>query len=301
MPGDGLHSIPHPVWDSRRLWSLADMINFYLSSFLHSWDDLSRVLSMARIYADRSNGEVADKQHESIKISVDRVIKECTTLNLTEATTACWQIEHMFQCRAFEKYEWSDLARALDRLHGDMSVALAMESFYHYPADEALALRSIPADWETVLGSFPSTRREIECGTDCYALRDYSGCVFHMMRVAEFGLRTIAKERGVKSVGRNKPIEWGTWKDVFDAIEKELKDLRGKPAGRKRETALAFYDTAISELRTLQGLYRDPTMHFRDNYDKGEAYSAMFRVRSLMASLSTKLSEDRGRKIAWGL
>jgi hypothetical protein len=65
--------------------------------------------------------------------------------------------------------------------------------------------------------------------------------------------------------------------------------------------AISFYDAALSDLRTLRGLYRDPTMHFREYYDKGEASSAIFRVQSLMQVLSSKLREDRARKIPWGL
>src|SRR5258707_5728873 len=136
--GDGLHSIPHPVWDSRRLWSLADMINFYLGSFLHTWNDLTRALAMARHYAEYSDGFVNDKFHEGIQITGENVIKECEKLRLSDTTTACWQLDHMFRAGAFQQYKWSDLAHAIDRLHGDLSVALSGEYFFHYPSDEAL-------------------------------------------------------------------------------------------------------------------------------------------------------------------
>jgi hypothetical protein len=113
-------------------------------------------------------------------------------------------------------------------------------------------------------------------------------------------LRAIAKERGVKTVGKKKPLEWGTWQDTFAAIENQLKTVRSARAGPKRDVALSFYDTALSDLRRLQG-YRDPTMHFRAQYDRGEAYDAMHRARSLLGTLSTKLRENRVRKITWGL
>jgi hypothetical protein len=158
-------------------------------------------------------------------------------------------------------------------------------------------------DWKGILDAFPSSRREIETGIDCYALDDYPGCVFHMMRVAELGLRAIARERGITSLGRKKPkpIEWGTWQEVFDAIGTELAVIRQASLGPQRDAALSFYDTALSDLRTMRGLYRDPTMHFRERYDKGEAYSAMFRAKSLMAMISTKLVEISPRKINWKL
>jgi hypothetical protein len=160
-------------------------------------------------------------------------------------------------------------------------------------------------DWGKVILEFPSASREIEAGIDCYALNDYSGCVFHMMRIAELALRAIARERGVKALsgkrGAVKPLEWGTWNEVFDAIENELKVVRRASPGPKRDAALTFYDAALSDLRRMRDLYRDPTMHFRETYDKGEAFDAIARVRGLMATLAPHLNETRPRKIRWGL
>jgi hypothetical protein len=187
----------------------------------------------------------------------------------------------------------------------DVRLEAMREYFFHYPRDMSDLLLRIPIDWESVLVAFPSSKREIETGTDCFALGDYTGCVFHMMRVAELGLRLIAKERGVKSLkgkrGATKPIEWGTWQEVFDVIDQQLTIVRRVSSGPKRDAALAFYETTLSDLRTMRDLYRDPTMHFREIYDKGQAASAMFRTKELMQTLATKLREDRVRKIRWGL
>jgi hypothetical protein len=103
--------------------------------------------------------------------------------------------------------------------------------------------------FQETLIAFPSSRHGILASIDCYALDDYAGCVFHMMGLAELGFRAIAKERGIKAVGKNKPIQWGTWQDVFQAIETQLKTIRQTKAGPKRDAALSFYDTALSDLR----------------------------------------------------
>ena len=77
--------------------------------------------------------------------------------------------------------------------------------------------------------------------------------------------------------------------------------MRQANFGPKRDAALTFYKTTLSDLRTMRDLYRDPTMHFRETYDKGQAASAMFRTKGLMQTLATKLREDRVRPIKWGL
>jgi hypothetical protein len=162
-------------------------------------------------------------------------------------------------------------------------------------------LLRMESEWGPVFSSFKSAKVEIEEGIDCYALGHNTACIFHMMRVAEIGLRAIAKERGIQKVSKNKPIEYGTWGDVIKAVEDEMANIRGRvSAGPKKEAALEFYSTAAADLRQLLSNFRDKTMHLRGSYDPGQTVSAIFRTHSLMAMLAKKLSEDRPRKIRWG-
>jgi hypothetical protein len=219
----------------------------------------------------------------------------------------------MFGRYEYHVYKYSELAALLQRLWDEIERGASQQYFFHYPRNLApLARDGVTwkggkpgGEWNKIVDAFPSSQREIESGVDCFAMDDYPGSVFHMMRIAELGLRAIARERGVKSLsgkrGARKPIEWGTWQEVFDAIEGELTAIRRATPGPKRDAALSFYGTALSDLRTLRDLYRDPTMHFRETYDQGQAASAMFRVQSLMRTLVSKLSEEKIRKIRWGL
>jgi hypothetical protein len=288
------------------------MINFGLGAFLAGLRFLRYELGNAKAAAtSHPDLAVPEAQHARIKHNMEMVTTECCARLLLEETThTCLKLEDLFGFYEFEKYTYRTLAELLQRLYDDIERGASQEYFFHYPKNLApLARAGIgglngPSDgWKTIVDAFPSAKREIETGVDCFAMGDYPGSVFHMMRIAELGLRTIAKERGIKGLGKKKPkpIEWGTWQESFDAIENQLAAIRRASLGPKRDAALSFYDTALSDLRTLRGLYRDPTMHFRETYDKGEAASAMFRVNSLMQSLSTKLREDRVRKIAWGL
>jgi hypothetical protein len=75
-----------------------------------------------------------------------------------------------------------------------------------------------------------------------------------------------------------------------------------KTPGPKRDAAQNFYDVALSDMRMMQGLYRDPTMHFREKHGQGEAFDAISRVKDFMPILAGKLDEAHPRrKIRWGL
>jgi hypothetical protein len=82
-------------------------------------------------------------------------------------------------------------------------------------------------------------------------------------------------------------------------MEPTIEELRKKPNGVQKTNALAFYERILSDLRAVQSLYRDQTMHLRDEYDDGEAQSAMFRVRELMNMLASKLDGNSTRAIPW--
>jgi hypothetical protein len=157
----------------------------------------------------------------------------------------------------------------------------------------------MPSDWAVALKAFPSINNEVRSGVDCYALGHNTACVFHMMRVAEVGLRAIARERGVNTVRKNTPVEWGTWGDVISAIETAVRSIVQATAGQKKDDALAFYNSIVSDLRALQDLYRNKTMHLRGNYDEGQAQSAMIRVRHLIETLAGRLAEPTMRRIRW--
>jgi hypothetical protein len=85
------------------------------------------------------------------------------------------------------------------------------------------------------------------------------------------------------------------------AIEQQLSAIRNATAGPKKDAALAFYNGAVSDLRALQDLYRDRTMHLRESYDEGQAQSAMHRVHSLLDNLASRLNEANPRQIRWGI
>src|SRR5947199_328325 len=54
--------------------------------------------------------------------------------------------------------------------------------------------------------SFSDARLDISSSGNCIACGLYTASVYHLMRVAEFGLRRIAKELHVKLMNRRKPI-----------------------------------------------------------------------------------------------
>ena len=84
--------------------------------------------------------------------------------------------------------------------------------FYYYPYDKALELIAFEKKWEPVYSSFKSAKDDAKAAVDCWALGHGTASVFHFMRVAEIGLRALARERRITI--KRKPLEWANWQDI---------------------------------------------------------------------------------------
>lgn len=173
--------------------------------------------------------------------------------------------------------------------------------FYRYPPERAKLLDEFETDWEPTLKSFPSSRKDIIDGIDCYACGHPTACVFHMVRVAERGLRAIARERGIKAIRNKKAvaIERAQWSELTRELAKVAKDieLTWKPS-RNKDEAMTFYMAAHSHMDYLRVAYRNDVSHVRTEYTDNNAVEIMRHTRLFMNTMSIRLSES-GKRIRW--
>ena len=142
---------------------------------------------------------------------------------------------------------------------------------------------------DLVYKKFPSLRNEAREAGRCIACALPTAAVFHLMRIAEFGLRTLAKR--LRATPKH-PIDHSDWKQVIDACEAKLKILTMKPRGDKRVQELEFYATCISEANSFKHIWRNQVSHSLKRYSKSEAITVMERVRLFMSNLATRVKEQ---------
>jgi hypothetical protein len=138
------------------------------------------------------------------------------------------------------------------------------------------------------LSAFSPAKNDINSAGDCLLADLNTAAVFHLMRVAEFGLRRIAKDLRVK-LPKNKPITYATWGDVLRELDVKLEALRGKSdAKEKRRT---FYSGLVLPVKAFQHLWRNPVSHFRGEYDEKQAQSAYIHVGAFIQRLVEKTAQ----------
>jgi hypothetical protein len=176
---------------------------------------------------------------------------------------------------------------------------LQFRHFYRYPQAKAMMVAMAEPEWKTITDAFPNSKEDAMAAVDCFALGHPTASVFHSMRVAEHGLRAIARERRLK-IGKNKPVEWATWQDIIRELDKEITAVGNKTAGKAKDAALEFYSGARADLNGFKDQYRNLVMHVRAKYDELQARRAIQKVHEFMERISAKI-DHRHHRIRWGL
>jgi hypothetical protein len=142
--------------------------------------------------------------------------------------------------------------------------------------------------------SFPSACADIKEAGNCLAADCNTAAVFHLMRIAEYGLRALARDRKSKSLPAEKdtPLELRNWEDIIKELEASEKAIGNYPKTSARELQFAFYHGALTSLRAFKNHVRNPVMHTRESFDHYRAMSVRNHVKEFMERLATMLSEE---------
>ncbi len=163
---------------------------------------------------------------------------------------------------------------------------------------DALLLDNIPKNWKKTLVRLPDASTDIVDSVVCLCSHSYTASVFHLMRVAEHGLRALAHERRV-TLKKNRPLRWADWQELLQALDKKLAALNDLPRGAARGKAINFYSGVLSEFGAFKDAYRKDVMHARARYDEHQARSVMQHVCEFMERLTEKVSAKTTKQITW--
>jgi hypothetical protein len=144
--------------------------------------------------------------------------------------------------------------------------------------------------WE-VFDKFEDARRDIKEAGNCIAVGLPTSAVFHLMRVAEYGLRKIARSLRVTLThrGKNQPIEFADWDKIITGCNNQIAKARSLASGAKRQAKLELFSDAAQHCLFMKDIWRNSASHTRSPYNQPEAVSAFDRVRVFMVFLATKI------------
>ena len=135
---------------------------------------------------------------------------------------------------------------------------------------------------------FPEAQYDIKEAFNCLVLDRGTATVFHSMRVAEHGMRYLAKKLKVKLThkGKPQPIESATWDKIISAIKNKITAAHGLPHGIRRFKQLAYYSDMADRCSYMKDLWRNDIMHSRRSFNDAEARGVLQRVTGFMQLLA---------------
>ncbi|MGB6753926.1 MAG: hypothetical protein WBD90_06165 [Xanthobacteraceae bacterium] len=142
----------------------------------------------------------------------------------------------------------------------------------------------------------------VEAGK-CLASGRYNATVYHLMQVAEIGLRALAWDRRVIVLRRKSliPLEFAQWGEIIGELEKK-KDLidTWRRSKTLREEAKLFYNSAIYEISSLNDVCRKHNSHARGGlYEFDTALSWWGHVSRFMDTLASRMTESWRTPSVW--
>lgn len=161
---------------------------------------------------------------------------------------------------------------------------LKEKTFTFIPAEKANFFENKALFGHAVRQSFDSAKDDIRDAGNCLAADLPVAAVFHLMRVAELGLRQLAKTLRIKLKNE---IEFATWGEVIKALDNKLKEIENtQKRTSARDEKLRHYGGLLLDIRAFQHLWGNPVMHVRSRYKYQEAEAAFLHMKDFMQRLA---------------
>jgi hypothetical protein len=264
----------------------------------------------------------ANSEHPGTNISptLAKVIVEyldcfdlnCRRISLTRSLERIEQIRAPLTGQGTDKHDavWSEL----HGLQSTIWTELKERKFAYIPESKQEFFEQENLFGTAVSDKFPLAKSDIKDAGNCLAAGLHTAAVFHLMRVAEQGMRALAIHlkvkiiqgkrvkvcphckipisSGAKAKAKTIPLEYAMWDETLKALHAKIGKIKQSSKGQRRTADSEFYQGLVIELEAFKDLWRNEVMHCRGAYDSHQAMRAMVHVREFMQRLVTRVSEN---------
>ncbi len=241
--------------------------------FVHLWS-VTPLVNLKGVLGSRSLARIVTKKLGRI----------CEDIGLAASSKTVARMNSALSVRTTDISHFSQLARDF---MGRVQEELAGIVFLSLKPSDAAYYEKSREGWETVLDRFPGSIYDVEESGKSLALGRYTACVFHLMRVLETGLRSLAKTLNAPTLD---PTRNPSWEMILRKCDDEMK-LPLKDRSTEWKSDELFFSTVTAYLRAVKEAWRNTTMHVERKYNEEEAREVYFTSRFFMRQLATKLSE----------
>ncbi len=283
-----------------KLISLADMIPFYASdtyvklSFLQVY---VQITVFGRDVTSFVKDDFAKSYLEKLSALDESLAKISIPVSRERIKQTAYPLRMQVEFHQSADLSYDVFRHNIDDLCATVISELKEHAFAYIPKAQAAYFEKDSLFGDAVALAFPSVKVELKEAGNCLAADLNTAAVFHLMRVAERGMRVLAHDRRVKF--DKGPIETQEWKPIIVQLEKEIAKVSNWPKSKQRAQAEEFYNTALEEFRGFKDAWRNHVMHARRNYNDKDAAGVLSHVCRFMQLLSARISETTRTPLRW--
>ena len=220
-----------------------------------------------------------------VQASLNRVLVNITSrMPLQSVTAQSKRIDSLI----IRQVSCKELIQAVEELKNRLFDELCERQFYYVPPERAKYYIESMMFGKDVNDRFPSAIDDIEDAGKCLALGQGTGCVLHLMRVLEVGLKSLGNALSIPYAP-----SWESYlKQIADRIAAKHKNKTVK--WRRDEK---FYRDLSGDLLTVKQAWRNPTMHVDRRYSVDEAEQILLAAKGFMTRLASHFSAKELEKL----
>jgi hypothetical protein len=277
------------LWQSRRLWSLWDMLRFCAEPFYKVIAALHQTRGMVDNWPKDRQEEAFDKGGRERWSKQIHILQE--SLKILDARLTLTLVNELIvhledQQRAITYRQLSSYYEKIDEffkreLSEVMLLIVDRRRQDYYEPKEPLFGRKFQ-------DGFSSASDEVLEAAKCLALGRSTASAFHSIRCLEAGIRALSRCLGIPDPTKASERSWVKLLDAFNGA------LNTKwPGSSNRLTGDGeVFETIYAALAAMQNPYRNATMHLDHKYTDEEACHIFEMVKGLMKKIADRCDED---------
>jgi hypothetical protein len=136
-----------------------------------------------------------------------------------------------------------------------------------------------------ILAKYPSAQFDLLEAGNCMCYERFTAAVYHLMRVAEYGLMSVATSLG--EVPKNP-----SWDGIIGSVNSatnRISSAQQKPSNWKSEER--FYTETVAWFKDIKNGWRNPVSHMPRIYTEGQAEGIFTAVKNVMGHLAVRMGE----------
>jgi hypothetical protein len=263
---------------------------------------ISKVFSeMTQLIQIASTGEPSGQIPANWRIAIagklEFAVVLCTQLSLPESMKASQRFSNAL--REDTSVSNQELLWKLDTIRELIESEMRKHLYFTVQDNLAKYVDGKDLFGPTVAKAFPSIQSDLREAGNCLACSRNPAAGFHLMRVAEIGLRELGRDRQIPLATSDR-IEFSEWGKIIGQLEDSVKAIQNWPNSAVKEEAHKFYNYAVVELRAFNDGWRRHAVHPRANMppmSPEEALALWGHVERFMKTLAGKISEGENTNL----